>query len=101
MSAVRADGDEAAGLHRERLGARQPRVHRVDLRVEDDQVGVLAADESDLGSGGSGSDRSRGAQTGQRRAGNAHELTTVVAGDCHDGCRPVGWRAWDPESSRG
>ena len=34
------DGDEPAALDREGLGARRGRVHRVDLGVEDDQVGI-------------------------------------------------------------
>ena len=38
----RSDGDEAAVLDRERLGARQRRVDGVDARVDDDEVGFDA-----------------------------------------------------------
>ena len=35
-----ADGEEAAGLHRERLGPRHPCIDGVDLGVEDDEIGL-------------------------------------------------------------
>ena len=72
-----ADGDEPAGLHRERLGARRRGVHRVDLGVEHDEVGVRRRRRC----GSSVASPSHGAadRAGDAGAGQAHESSAAVA----------------------
>ena len=86
-----------------------PRVHRVDLGVHHDRVGIAAACGERLRHGGRrlGVDRSRRRadrsgdprHPGEPRAGDAHELSTVVAAMPHRGF-PVDVGG-DPTSRRG
>jgi hypothetical protein len=61
---ARAEGGEPRAGNRERLDARQRSVDRVDLRVEDDEVGI---------DGGEGRERPREEAGGARR-GDPHEF---------------------------
>ena len=68
---VRADGDEPAGFHRERLGSRHPRIHRVDLRVDHDEVRVAGL-RGRRGHRGAAEPRRRRRRQ-RARAGHSHE----------------------------
>ena len=80
--AARPDGREAAAGRGERLGTRHPRVHRVDLGVDDDEIGILAAGglrRSLRGFHGSG-ELLRAGDGGKRRARRGDEGASAVSG---------------------
>ena len=71
--------DEPAGLDRERLRLRRWRIHRVDLGVEDDEIGGGGVD---CGKGPPDGPR-RADKPGHSRAGQAHEISAAVSRHRH------------------
>jgi hypothetical protein len=68
-------GDEPAGIDRECLGPRLERIDRVNLGVENDEIGILRG--IDRG-GRYAAAPPRADETGDTRSGQAHELSAAV-----------------------
>ena len=86
ISAVLPTADEPARLHRERFRRRHRGVDGVDLRVEDDEVGVARVDPGGCSrssglrrGGGRGADPRRADRAHDPGTREAHELSTVMA----------------------
>jgi hypothetical protein len=74
-----ADGDDAAATDGECLGPRQRGIHRVDLRVEHDEIRVGALREEEAQGARCVAESRRRRRAGKTERGHSHEFPAALS----------------------